>query len=152
MSTAQPHPGAFEHFYKRWKDDHLVIDKWFTLQATSALQGTLATVKRLTKHPLFSMHNPNKVRSLVGAFATGNAVHFNRPDGTGYAFVADRVLELDGFNPQIAARMCGAFRSWRTLEPVRRKLAKAALMGIARQDGLSRDVFEIVSKTLDEAG
>ena len=143
---------ALEHFYERWKDDHLVIDKWFTLQATSSLPGTLATVKRLTKHPLFSMQNPNKVRSLIGAFATGNALHFNQPSGKGYEFVADRVLELDGFNPQIAARMCGAFRSWRTLESGRRKLAKAALTKIAKQKGLSRDVHEIVSKTLDEAG
>jgi aminopeptidase N len=141
---------ALEHFYERWKGDHLVIDKWFTLQATSSLPGTLATVKRLTKHPLFSMQNPNKVRSLIGAFATGNALHFNQPTGKGYEFVAERVLELDGFNPQIAARMCGAFRSWRTLESGRRKLAKAALTKIAKHKGLSRDVHEIVSKTLDE--
>jgi aminopeptidase N len=143
---------ALEHFHKRWKDDHLVIDKWFSLQATSSLPGTLTTVKRLTRHPLFSMQNPNKVRALIGAFATGNAVHFNRPDGKGYDFVAASVLELDGFNPQIAARMCGAFRSWRTLEVGRRKLAKAALASIAKHKGLSRDVFEIVTKTLDETG
>ena len=143
---------ALDDFYRRWKDDHLVIDRWFGLQATSSLPGTLATVKRLTKNPLFSMHNPNKVRALIGAFATGNAVHFNSPDGKGYEFVADRVLELDAFNHQIAARMCGAFRSWRTLEPVRAKLAKAALTRIAKTKGLSRDVFEIVSKSLNEQG
>jgi aminopeptidase N len=143
---------ALEHFYERWKDDHLVIDKWFSLQATSSLPGTLATVKKLTRHPLFSMQNPNKVRSLIGAFATGNALHFNQPDGKGYDFVAEKVLELDGFNPQIAARMAGAFRSWRTLEAGRRKLAKAALTTIAKHKGLSRDVYEIVSKTLDETG
>ena len=143
---------ALEHFYERWKGDHLVIDKWFSLQAMSSLPGTLATVERLTRHPLFSMQNPNKVRSLIGAFATGNALHFNQPSGKGYNFVAERVLELDGFNPQIAARMCGAFRSWRTLEAGRRKLAKSALSKIAKHKGLSRDVYEIVSKMLDEAG
>ena len=132
-------------------DDHLVIDRLFSLQALSALPGTLATVKRLTRHPLFSMQNPNKVRALVGSFAA-NLLHFNAADGKGYEFHADRVLELDAFNHQIAARMCGAFRSWRTLEPGRRKLAKSALSRIAKHKGLSRDVFEIVSKTLDETG
>ena len=106
---------AFDRFYERWKDDHLVIDSWFAYQAASPLASSLATVKKLTRHPLFSMKNPNKVRALIGTFAMGNPVNFNRPDGKGYDFVADRVLELDGFNPQIAARMLSAFRSWKAL-------------------------------------
>ena len=106
---------AFDRFYGRWKDDHLVIDSWFAYQAASPLASSLATVKKLTRHPLFSIKNPNKVRALIGTFAMGNPVNFNRPDGRGYDFVADRVLEIDDFNPQIAARMLSAFRSWKAL-------------------------------------
>jgi len=140
---------ALARFYERWKGDHLVIDSWFALQAASPLPGTLTTVKRLTRHPLFSIKNPNKVRALIGTFAVGNPVSFNRPDGKGYAFVADRVLELDAFNPQIAARMLSTFRGWRMLEPVRRAAAKVTLQRVAKVKPLSNDVFEIVSKMLE---
>ena len=140
---------ALADFYKRWKDDHIVIDRWFGVQATSSLPDTPERVATLKEHELFSMTNPNKVRSLVGSFASFNMVGFNRPDGAGYKLVADTVLELDGFNPSIAARMLSAFRSWRTLEPKRRRLAKRALDRIARKKELSRDVFEIVTKTLE---
>jgi aminopeptidase N len=139
---------ALERFYKRWKGDHLVIDSWFAAQAASPLPGTLAAVKRLTQHPLFSLKNPNKVRALIGQFAVTNAVNFNRPDGRGYDFVADRVLELDAFNPQMAARLLSAFRGWRMLEPVRRAAAKRTLQRVGRTKPLSNDVFEIVSKML----
>jgi aminopeptidase N len=140
---------ALTRFYERWKDDHLVIDSWFRVQAASPLPGTLATVKRLTQHPLFSVKNPNKVRALIGTFAVANPVSFNRPDGKGYDFMADRVLELDAFNPQIAARMLSAFRAWRVLEPIRRAVAKATLQRVATAKPLSNDVFEIVSKMLE---
>ena len=139
---------AFERFYERWHDDHIVIDNWFLYQATAALPGTLATVKKLMRHPLMSLENPNKVRTLVGAFS-GNPTAFNRPDGEGYAFVAGRILEIDRFNPQLAARLLTAFRSWRTLEPGRRKLAERTLKGVAKAKPLSRDVFEIVTRTLE---
>jgi aminopeptidase N len=140
---------AFDRFYERWKGDHLVIDGWFAYQAATPLASSLATVKKLTRHPLFSMKNPNKVRALIGTFAMGNPVNFNRPDGRGYDFVADRVLELDRFNPQIAARMLSAFRSWKALEPARRRVAKKTLQRIAKTKPLSPDVFEIVSKMLE---
>ena len=140
---------ALARFYERWKDDHLVIDGWFALQATSRLASSLATVKRLTRHPLFSIKNPNKVSSLIGAFAWGNPVNFNRPDGQGHDFVAERVLEIDAFNPQVAARLLSAFRSWKVLESGRRQTARRALQRIARTKPLSPDVFEIVSKTLE---
>ena len=106
-------------------------------------------VARLTRHPLFSIKNPNKVRALIGTFATANPVNFNRPDGKGYAFVADRVLEIDGFNPQIAARLLGAFRSFKALEPARRAKARGVLERIAAAKPLSHDVFEIVTKMLE---
>jgi aminopeptidase N len=147
--NAPERPAAFARFYERWKDDHLVIDNWFGCQATSPLTSTLATVKALTRHPLFSIKNPNKVRALIGAFAGGNPVNFNRPDGKGYDFVADRVLEIDAFNPQVAARLLSAFRGWRTLEPKRRGAAETALRRVAKAKPLSNDVFEIVSKMLE---
>jgi aminopeptidase N len=140
---------ALGRFYERWKGDHLVIDSWFTCQAIAPLASSLATVRKLTRDPLFSMKNPNKVRALIGAFAWGNPVNFNRPDGKGYEFVADRVLELDAFNPQIAARLLSAFRSWKGLESVRRQAARKALQRIAKAKPLSTDAFEIVTKTLE---
>jgi len=140
---------ALERFYERWKDDHLVIDSWFGYQAVSPQASALTSVKKLTRHPLFSIKNPNKVRALIGTFAHANLVNFNRPDGAGYEFVADRVLELDAFNPQIAARLLSAFRSWKALEPERRKMAKKALQRVAKAKPLSHDVFEIVSKMLE---
>ncbi len=138
---------AFAKFYTRWHGDHLVIDNWFSLQAMLPGPSALALTRQLTTHPLFSMKNPNKVRALLFAF-TGNAANFHRPDGKGYAFVADKVIELDAINPQIAARMLGAFRSWRTLEAGRRALAEGALRRIAKTPQLSRDATEIVIKTL----
>jgi aminopeptidase N len=140
---------ALARFYERWKDDHLVIDAWFGCQARAPLASSLATVRRLTRHPLFSIKNPNKVRALIGAFAHGNPVNFNRPDGKGYDFVADRVLELDAFNPQIAARLLSAFRGWKMLEPVRRAAAERTLRRVAKAKPVSNDVFEIVSKMLE---
>ncbi len=138
-----------DDFYQSWKDDHLVIDKWFAFQATSSLPETLEAVKGLTSHELFSLKAPNKVRSLIGAFANSNPVNFNRRDGAGYNFIAETILEIDAFNPQIAARLSGVFKSWRMLEIKRRKLAKRALEHIAKHKGLSKDTFEIVSKTLE---
>ncbi len=141
---------ALAHYYERWKDDHLVIDTWFGAQALSPQPGTLDRVRQLTSHPLFSLTAPNKVRSLIGNFANANAVQFNRIDGAGYEFVAGQVLAIQTFNPQIAARMLGCFRSWRSLEPDRRKLARKALQKIAKAEGLSRDVYEIVTRIIED--
>jgi aminopeptidase N len=138
---------AFERFHKRWHNDHLVIDNWFTLQAMTPGPRALALTKRLTKDPLFSMKNPNKVRALLFAFA-GNQASFHRADGAGYAYLASKVLELDRINPQVAARMAGAFRNWRTLEAGRQALARAAITEIAATQSLSRDVTEIATKML----
>ena len=139
---------ALDRFFQRWQSDHLVIDNWFAFQAASSLPGTLTAVKKLLKHPLMSLTNPNKARTLVGVFAA-NAINFNRPDGKGYEFVADRILEIDAFNPQVASRLLTAFRSWKTLEPGRQACARETLRRIAQSKPLSRDVYEIVSKMLD---
>ena len=104
-------------------------------------------MQALTAHPAFSFANPNRVRALIGAFA-GNPTQFNRPDGQGYAFIADNVLALDAKNPQIAARLATAFRTWRTLEAGRRALAEAALKRIKAAPSLSRDLADIVERAL----
>jgi aminopeptidase N len=142
---------ALDDFYRRYADDPLIIDKWLALQATIPERGTLERVRSLTLHPAFSMANPNRVRALIGAFAQGNHTQFNRPDGGGYDFVADIVIALDPKNPQVAARLMGAFRSWRALEPQRRRRAEATLRRVAAAGALSRDVGDIVSRTLAES-
>ena len=140
---------AISHFYERWKDDHLVIDTWFAAQAQSSLPQTLDAVSALAKHPLFKITTPNKVRALIGTFAMSNPVQFNRIDGEGYRFVADKVLEIDAINPQVAARLLGSFRSFKALEPQRRALAERALRAVAGNTELSRDVGEIVLRMLE---
>jgi aminopeptidase N len=139
---------AIADFYTRYADNALVIDKWFGLQAMIPGEKTLDRVRGLTKHKAFDFSNPNRIRSLIGAFAQGNPSQFNRADGEGYAFVADAVIALDPKNPQIAARLATAFRTWRTMEAGRRRTAEAALIRIKGASGLSRDVSEIVERTL----
>ena len=139
---------ALAAFYARFKDDALVIDKWFILQAQIAAPDTLERVRGLMAHPAFSLGNPNRVRSLIGAFAAGNPTQFNRPDGAGHAFVADVVLTLDSKNPQVASRLLSSFRTWRQLEPVRRASAEAALRRVAQTPGLSPDVSDIATRAL----
>jgi aminopeptidase N len=140
---------AFAAFHDRWKDDHLVIDTWFAAQAQSTLPDALDRVRALTAHPLFSYAMPNKVRALIGNFALQNPLQFNRPDGAGYQFLVAEVLKIDALNPQIAARMLGCFRSWKSLEPGRRALARKALQKVAKSENISRDVYEIVTKMLE---
>jgi aminopeptidase N len=135
-------------FESRWKDDALVMDKWFVMQATQPGHGTLARVRELMKHPAFSMRNPNKVRSLVGAFAMLNPTGFHAPDGSGYGFLADRVIELNNLNPQVAARMVSAFNRWKRYDAGRQELMRQALEKVAVQPALSPDVSEIVTNAL----
>ncbi|BCJ90304.1 aminopeptidase N [Terrihabitans soli] len=139
---------AFADFYKRHKGDALVLDKWLSLQAVIPEAGTLDRVRRLMKHEAFSMANPNRVRALIGAFAASNPTQFNRADGAGFDFLADIVIDLDPKNPQVAARLLGAFRSWRALEPGRRGRAEFALKRIAATDKLSPDVSDLVIRAL----
>ena len=141
-------PGALDDFYRRYEGDPLVIDKWFALQATIPEPETLARVQALTAHPAFSLANPNRVRALVGSFAQTNQTQFNRADGAGYAFIADTVLELDARNPQVAARLMTAFRSWHSLEARRRAHAEAELRRVAGAPALSRDLKDIVERSL----
>jgi aminopeptidase N len=155
LSTLNQHAGtertaALDDFYRRYSNEPLIIDKWFALQATAPDPAALDRVRALTEHPAFSFGNPNRVRSLIGAFAQGNQTQFNRADGAGYEFIADRILALDPTNPQVAARMTTAFKSWRVLESGRRKCAEAALRRIASSPALSRDVGDIAQRALAE--
>jgi aminopeptidase N len=142
---------ALDDFYARYRDDPLIVDKWFTLQASIPEPATLDRVKALTAHPAFSFGNPNRLRSLISAFAMANQKEFNRSDGLGYDFVVETVLALDPKNPQVAARLLSALKSWRVLEPVRRARAEAALRRVAAASPLSADVRDIVARTLGEA-
>ncbi|WP_436640075.1 aminopeptidase N [Microbaculum sp. FT89] len=140
---------ALDDFFERYRTDPLVLDKWFSLQATMTGPDTLDRVMALMDHPAFSLSNPNRVRALIGAFAAANPTQFNRADGAGYRLVADFTLEIDRSNPQVAARLVSAFRSWRVLEPARRAAAEAELRRIAGHEGLSRDSADIVERSLD---
>jgi len=139
---------ALEAFYAQFKDQALVVDKWLALQAGARGPATLAHVQALLGHEAFSIRNPNKVRSLIGTFCNANPAGFHAADGSGYRFWAERVIELDAINPQVAARLARAASSWKKLEPKRRALLKAALEGVAARAGLSKDTFEVVSKSI----
>jgi aminopeptidase N len=139
---------ALADFYARHANDALIVDKWFGLQAMIPEEKTLARVRALAQHPAFSLANPNRVRALMGSFASANQSQFNRADGAGYDFVAEIVLVLDAKNPQVSARLATAFRSWRTMEPARRSRAEAALQRIKASASLSRDLADIIERAL----
>ncbi len=139
---------ALDDFYARFKDDALVLDKWLSLQAMSALPGTLASITALLSHPAFSLKKPNKVRALIGTFASANPLRYHAADGSGYAFHADRILELDPINPQVAARILAPLGRWQRMDEGRQALMKGALERILEAPKLSRDVYEIASKSL----
>ncbi len=147
-SDAPQRSRALEAFFQKWQHDPLVVDKWFTLQATSRRAGALDDVKQLMGHAAFNIKNPNKVRALIGAFCLGNPVRFHDKSGAGYTFLADQVLALDPLNPQVASRMLGALSRWRRVDNDRQALMKSELERILRAPGLSRDASEIASKSL----
>ncbi|WP_127404477.1 aminopeptidase N [Neisseria meningitidis] len=135
-------------FADKFSDDALVMDKYFALVGSSRRSDTLQQVQTALQHPKFSLENPNKARSLIGSFSR-NVPHFHVEDGSGYRFIADKVIEIDRFNPQVAARLVQAFNLCNKLEPHRKNLVKQALQRIRAQEGLSKDVGEIVGKILD---
>ncbi|MCI0668811.1 MAG: DUF3458 domain-containing protein, partial [Methylococcaceae bacterium] len=138
-----------EAFFQQWEKEALVIDKWFSIQAMSPVAGDLPRISELKNHPAFDIRNPNRVRSLVGAFSQSNPIRFHARNGGGYDFLSNVVVDLNTINPQLASRMTGAFTQWRRFDPHRQGLMKQALERIAGTDHISRDVYEIVRKTLD---
>jgi aminopeptidase N len=139
---------AVEKFYSKWKNDKLVLDKWFAVQAGSSLDDTLDIVKLLLKHLDFSIKNPNKVRSLIYMFAMNNQVNFHLASGAGYKFIADQIITLDSINPQLAARLSSCFNYWKKYDDQRKPLMKQEVERIASVKGLSKNVYEIVSNAL----
>ena len=146
-----PHPAkqqCLDGFYRQWQAEALVIDKWFSLQASSSMPDTFATVQGLMNHPAFDLKNPNRVRSLIGAFSQANPLHFHAANGQGYQFLADQIIALNTLNPQIASRMVVALTAWRRYDEVRQALMKAQLERIMNTEAISKDVYEVASKSL----
>ena len=137
-------------FYQRWKEEALVVNQWLTTQAISPLQGGLERVKALMQHESFDMKNPNKVRSVIGAFCANNSINFHRADGLGYQFLVEQITLLNTLNPQIASRQLTPLTKWRKYDPQRQVMMRQSLQQILDLPNLSKDVFEVVSKSLKE--
>ena len=144
---AEQRDQALRAFYERFEDDPLVIDKWFAVQASAQRADALAQVEALAKHPQFNPSNPNRLRSLAGAFGMNQWV-FHDSSGRGYRFLADLILAADRLNPQVAARLLPPLGRWRRFEEQRAALMRAELERIAAAEGLSKDVYEQASKSL----
>ena len=138
---------AFAHFHDRFAKDPLVLDKWMALQAASPRPDTVARVRKLMQNPAFDIKNPNRVRALVGAFS-GNQLRFHAADGSGYALLGETLRTLDGLNAQVAARMAGAFETWRRFDAGRQALIKKELEAVLQTPGLSSNMFEVATKML----
>ena len=139
---------ALAMFHEKWKDEALVIDKWFRVQASSWLDGTPDRVKALAASPGFDLRNPNRARALLHAFALDNPLHFHAADGSGYRWIAEQVVALDRLNPQVASRLARAFDRWRKYDAGRQAHARAALESIRAAEGLSDNVAEVVGRAL----
>jgi aminopeptidase N len=141
-------PTALARFYQQWAEDQLVVDKWFALQARSSLPQTPERVRELTRHSAFERKNPNRVRSLVGTFAQANQLRFHDASGAGYVLLADEVIALDPLNPTTAARLVQPLGSWRRHDPARQALMRRELERVLAAPDLSKDTYEMVSKSL----
>jgi aminopeptidase N len=139
---------ALAMFHDKWKDEALVIDKWFRVQATAWLPGTVARVQALAGHAAFDLRNPNRARALLHSFAMDNPVHFHAADGSGYRWIAEQLVALDRLNPQVAARLARAFDRWKKYDTGRQAHARAALESIRSAEGLSGNVGEVVGRAL----
>ena len=139
---------ALTRFYEKWSHDRQVVDKWFSLQATSSLPGTVAEVRTLLDHPAFELTNPNRFRSLVGAFSQGNHVRFHEASGAGYRFLGEQLNRLIPVNPQVSARLLSPLTRWRRYDASRQLLMRRELEQISLLPDLPRDVYEIVEKSL----
>ncbi len=149
-SVSQEREVLFARFEAKWRDEPLVLDKWFALQATAQRADTLARVRMLLDHPKFNARNPNRVRSLVAAFALRNWHSFHARDGSGYAFVADQVMSLDRVNPHLSSMLAKAFNQWRRFAEPRRAMQRSTLEDIGRGQDLSPDLREIITRNLSD--
>jgi len=156
LKALDPYPGAARDkvsstFYARAKanSEALVINKWFAVQASTFTPDALQRVRGLLKHEAYDGLNPNRVRALVSMFANGNPAAFHALDGGGYEFIADQVRELGKQNPQLAARLCKAFSDWKKHDSARQALMRAQLVRIRDSEGVSKDVFEVASRSIE---
>jgi aminopeptidase N len=140
---------ALRDYRERYADNALALDKWFVVQAQLPGEPALARVQKLEADPAFTLKNPNRVQSLLGAFVRSNPSGFHRVDGAGYRLLAERLVALDALNPQVAARLATAFNGWQRLEPRRREAARAAIVELAGHGGLSRNLAEIIGSVLN---
>ncbi|RMF09917.1 MAG: aminopeptidase N, partial [Alphaproteobacteria bacterium] len=141
---------ALARFYAKWQDEDLVVDKWFSIQATAPQVDVIDRVQDLTNHPAFTLRTPNRARALIGAF-TQNQVRFHDASGRGYRFLADQVVKLNAINPQVAARLLTPLGRWQRFDSNRQALMKGELKRLLETPGLSPDVFEVASKSLGDA-
>jgi aminopeptidase N len=144
----EPLEKALTAFYDKWRDEPLVVDKWFQIQARDPSPGAIGRVLGLTVHPAFDAKNPNRFRALVSAFAANNPARFHDPSGAGYRFVADQILMVDAFNPMTAARLVEPLGGWQRYTPELSALMRAELERLASAEGLSKNVIELVSKAV----
>ena len=135
-------------FYQQWKDNALVVDKWFSVLGSSQLDDALEQIKPLFDHPAYSLTNPNRARSLLGSMI-GNSSAFHQDDGAGYAYAAQKILQLDAINPQIAARLANPFVHWRKLVAGQGQLMKSQLEAMLANDDMSNDLNELLTTSLD---
>jgi len=141
----------FNEFHEKWKDDPLVTDKWLMLQATARRDNVIEDVKRLMEHPAFNRRNPNRIRSLIGAFVMGNFEGFHKADGSGYKLLADFVIELDPVNPQISSRLVQAMIRWQRFNDRRRTQIHAQLTRVMQAPQCTDNTLEVVSRALIHA-
>ncbi len=149
VNSENPEKSAsLESFYQQWQGEALVIDKWFSLQAMSTQVDAFNVVQSLLQHSAFDLKTPNRVRALIGAFSQSNPLHYHAENGQGYQFLADQVIALNKINPQVASRMVSALTQWRRFDETRQTLIKQQLERIINTEHISKDVFEIASKSL----
>jgi aminopeptidase N len=139
---------ALASFYKKWQAEPLVVNQWLAVQAGSAEYGTVENINKLLEHEAFDIKNPNKVRSVIGAFAGQSLTNFHALDGSGYQLVADKIILLNRLNPQIASRLVAPLSKWRRYVDCQGQQMKQQLQRIMSQEDLSKDVYEVVSKSL----
>lgn len=137
-----------ESFQKQWQNEALVMNQWFSIQASDPTEGVLDRVRKLEQHPLFDTRNPNKLRSLIAAFCMRNQVNFHAEDGSGYEYLGDWIVRLNSQNPQIAARLLTPLTRWRQYPPKAQTLMRKQLLRLQAMDGLAKDLYEVVSKSL----
>jgi aminopeptidase N len=139
---------ALNEFYEKWRADRQVVDKWFSVQASSTLPDALAEVKQLVEHPAFELSNPNRFRSLVGVFSQANQVHFHDASGSGYRFFGEQLRRLIPVNPQVSARLLTPLTRWKRYDTARQAFMLEELRKIKKLPELPRDVYEVVEKSL----